>query len=1226
MKNKLLAAVALCCATSSTMPLWAAEWEDPQLSFVTPNLNTDGTGGGVYYIYHVSTQKFMNNGNFNHTWNTEVVVADEGQPVTLVYGNDYQLARTVEGYADVKGWRLSMKDAPSSSGFHELYANPGTDFGLYVDHNMQGHMLWNIVAQGDGTYRIRIIDEDPEFGKNTGNAEYANTCMGVQNGLTGVNPLIAIGTSGYEDAGLDWKFVEPAAYEAFIAKKSLKAALEEADSVGYTDLDSYTTLYNSTTATADEVTASISELKQKVVNWQSQSATPTTPVDLTTSIKNNSFSTDVSDGWTYDSSNTPGRQTGTSYQYPDEDPESLMDCFCEMWVASPDNLGSTMNISQTLTSMPTGKYRLTAYTIGYQQSDYQGITPYGVYLYANSDSIEYRAEAHTLEFGGIRGTEGVVDGAPSPRKVTLEFYSIGGDIQIGFKTVNTNCNWVGVDNFKLEYLGMDDSGMAGELSKVITEAEELEAEYTSANTYYSNAGKEEFDQLLATAKEAAANPNLSDKELGTMLLSLQDGMNTLRADASAYATLYEKYNALDNAYSATSYIEGIGLPEYEDFLDELIGSYNDKTFDPNEVDSIDTRASNIFVSAVKAALKDGRTNDASGVFTNTDFSNGATGWSGSPTVSYEVAEKFSDYGDPFDVYQEEEGLPQGSYEISLQGYFRPTGHGITDCAAAWGVEGYTTNDILAYLYGNDGSSKLPHLFDSALDEQPSTGGWLQITGTNDPTVEGKWVPNDMAAGAYAISDNPDRYLVKAACYVGEDGKLRIGVKAPTTTLERAWALFDNFKVTYLGADDLTGAASSLTALIDEAKTMSYKEDLTTAEAKDKLNNAILAATDVLNNNLTTETFKEQKANLNEAIEFGQSSLDLAAKFNTIVTDHDNKLNSAGDDSYEKYMDLKEFDVLADLVYTCLDLIDNDELKTVDEVNDYIDQVNVAYGNMVQASIDVSTVSKDSPVDVTAMIVNPSFQSGTGTAATSSSNGWSVEGVTTGAFADLVCEAFNVGTFDVYQQISGLKQGYYHLGLNGFYRMGDITPAAVAHRDDKEVLNSYLYADNSGKTWQDSLTSIFSEKREYKYDSGDVVLADSLHPEDGGTYMIIPNNMVGAQLAFSDGLYENGIYFYVEEGQPVRIGVRKDAEVTNDWTCFDGFTLAYYGDGDANKPDGFQDGSGVDETIADGKATVVRTQWFTLNGMVVDTPKQRGIYIRQDTMSDGTKKTLKVLVK
>ena len=60
MKNRLLALMALCGATSSTMPLWASEnWPDPTLSFVDPNLTQDETGGGVYYIYHVATQKFM---------------------------------------------------------------------------------------------------------------------------------------------------------------------------------------------------------------------------------------------------------------------------------------------------------------------------------------------------------------------------------------------------------------------------------------------------------------------------------------------------------------------------------------------------------------------------------------------------------------------------------------------------------------------------------------------------------------------------------------------------------------------------------------------------------------------------------------------------------------------------------------------------------------------------------------------------------------------------------------------------------------------------------------------------------------------------------------------------------------------------------------------------------------------------------------------------------------
>ena len=92
MKNRLLALMALCGATSSTLPLWAA-WDDPVLQFTEPNLATDGTGGGVFYIYHVATQKFMAAGQ---PYGTRLVVADDGQEVTLSYGQDFELSRRAE--------------------------------------------------------------------------------------------------------------------------------------------------------------------------------------------------------------------------------------------------------------------------------------------------------------------------------------------------------------------------------------------------------------------------------------------------------------------------------------------------------------------------------------------------------------------------------------------------------------------------------------------------------------------------------------------------------------------------------------------------------------------------------------------------------------------------------------------------------------------------------------------------------------------------------------------------------------------------------------------------------------------------------------------------------------------------------------------------------------------------------------------------------------------------
>ena len=171
----------------------------------------------------------------------------------------------------------------------------------------------------------------------------------------------------------------------------------------------------------------------------------------------------------------------------------------------------------------------------------------------------------------------------------------------------------------------------------------------------------------------------------------------------------------------------------------------------------------------------------------------------------------------------------------------------------------------------------------------------------------------------------------------------------------------------------------------------------------------------------------------------------------------------------------------------------------------------------------------------------------------------------------------------------------------------------------------VYLKGKESNWTNKLASIFDNVREYKYTTGDVVLPDSLFPDKTELlYHCIVNGVDGAKAAFEDGAYEGNFSFRVEEGEEPVLGVRKTGKITNDWTCFDNFKLLYYGDGDANKPDDFV--SSVEETVADGKATVVSSAWYTINGVRVAEPKQRGIYIRQDKMSDGTTKSVKVMVR
>ena len=448
---------------------------------------------------------------------------------------------------------------------------------------------------------------------------------------------------------------------------------------------------------------------------------------------------------------------------------------------------------------------------------------------------------------------------------------------------------------------------------------------------------------------------------------------------------------------------------------------------------------------------------------------------------------------------------------------------------------------------------------------------------------------------------------------------------------QAWVIFDNFQVEYLGADNMEGAQTALDALIREANGMLASDVLTTQEAKDGLSKAIEAASAV--GELTPEVYKEQTESLNAAIKFGQESMDAAAALETKVTAHDAKLSGNGEASYEEYSDTEGYEELYDLTIEVFDKIDGEGIfATLDEINDYSLRLDKAYSKMLSGHIDFTTASKDEPVDATGLIVNPSFQTKTENdkgeiVDAASADGWvgatldeNSSSKVTGA---MIYEMFSDSS-EIHQSLYNMPAGYYRVVMNGFYRAGGFIEAGVARRDSADARNAELFVECGEDKWTEKLSSIFEHVSELKYDGSDVALPDSLFPESDMLYHFIVDKVAGAKLAFEDNAYEVNFSFYVAEGKEPVLGVRKTGMLTNDWTCFDNFRLYYYGDGDANKPDDFE--SAIGGVAADGTATVISSAWYTINGVRVAEPKQRGIYIRQDMMSDGTKKTVKVLVK
>lgn len=884
-------------------------------------------------------------------------------------------------------------------------------------------------------------------------------------------------------------------------------------------------------------------------------------------------------------------------------------------------------LSQVLENMPVGNYRLTANTIGYQQNDNK-IRPYGVYLYAENSGIESRAEAHSLEFGGLK--DGVVSEAdPQPRNTVLEFLAMDGTIKIGFKVANTNCNWVAVDNFKLEYLGKGEGGVAGILENVLTQAEELKNGYDLQKKKYSAAGEAKYNELLETVKQAASNPDIDEEAVGVMVKSLQAGMDTLKADVEAYDALTAKTVELSEAWDESAYADQ-AFPEYEEYLSGLEDAYENRTFNPLELDSIQPRADRLWISCVKNALINGETNNVTGIMVNPGWDANADGWTKTGDGSYNQNNSLSEVwsGKDWEVYQEITNLPQGSYRITMQGYYSPSSTNNNSWHEGWGQEGDKTNDILAYLFGNDASEPLLHVT-ACPQEENVAENCEEVTWTDDASLAGKWLCHGKNSAQEIFEQNSENYLNATTCYVGEDGKLRIGVKMSGVSWGQAWVIFDNFQVEYLGADNMEGAQTALDALVREANGMLASEVLTTQEAKDGLNKAIEAASAV--GELTPEVYKEQTEALNAAIKFGQESMDAATALEDKVTAHDKKLSGTGEASYEEYSNTEGYDELYDLTIEIFDKIDGEGIfATLDEINDYSVRLDKTYSKMLSGHIDFTTANKDEPVDATGLIVNPSFQTKTENdkgeiVDAASADGWLVESLKGGSGVKdaKVYEIFSDSS-EVYQPLYNAPAGYYRVVMNGFYRAGGFIDAGVARRDSADAQNAELFVKCGDGNWSEKLPSIFEHVSELKYDGSDVALPDSLFPKSDMLYHFIVDQPAGAALAFEDGEYECDTYFYVGEGEEPVLGVRKTGMLTNDWSCFDNFRLYYYGDGDANRPDGFVDG--IDGVSADGAVTVVSSVWYTINGVRVDGPKQRGIYIRQDLMSDGTKKAVKVLVK
>ncbi len=231
------------------------------------------------------------------------------------------------------------------------------------------------------------------------------------------------------------------------------------------------------------------------------------------------------------------------------------------------------------------------------------------------------------------------------------------------------------------------------------------------------------------------------------------------------------------------------------------------------------------------------------------------------------------------------------------------------------------------------------------------------------------------------------------------------------------------------------------------------------------------------------------------------------------------------------------------------------------------------------------------------------------------------GVDANQRAALACEFWNT-TFDIYQTLVGIPNGTYEIQCNGFAQYSDYKTYVA---DPSAPTNTFLYAISAQDTAAVAVSSIFSgvsaEKlaadslpdlvkggdAKYVPGEGVVTLANAEDATKTDTVGYIPSSMVAAVKYFEAGKYQNSVVLKVTDGK-LTFGVKCP---TQEWSVFDNFKLIYYGDN--SEKQNSDNAMGID--LIDAEAPVVRTEFFSLNGVRTLAP-QKGVSIMRQTLSNG----------
>lgn len=1162
-------------------------------------LKLDGTD--TVYIKNVKAEKWLVNGN---AYGTQTSLGDKGMAIAIVPNKTKDVPNGT--------FTLFNNSADDTYG-RKIFTNSFDENGgnSYVDYNNQGieKCNWEIWTK-DGSKRFEIQADTIANLKNT-----SNTRAGWNPNDTGKDgkgedavdqlfrPALNMHAEGASEYGVEWE-AYPVTY--FYRLDKLMPAINDAIDEGLV-IPKAIEAYNDPNASYADLKNAMRYINDMRRNVTLGTATAENPVSLNEFITN--ANCDAVSGWDHDcvydgDGNVGSGGHGTNWQdhsskytAPDGFETST---FIERWVHASSNpeTGDAAGtghlsdgyLSQTLTNLPAGAYKISCYAMACQQDKGAGYKVEGVSLFANTNSKE--------------NTKVVATDPGVPQKFEFMFeVKEGENVNFGLKLENATANWLFVDEFKVDYYGADAQMMyLLDMQNVATDAQGT-AETAVAYQGYVDTVNELAEEGMNMTTDA------SKEEIFALKAKIQEAVAVMNASAAKYAELQtlndEIQNFLADGGNATDDLMAL-LDDCGDgtTLDDLIVANH--SLDNDQIDEYMGKLKTQLELSRKQSIKAGT--DLTYMLANPTFDSGKDGWTGATTVNSDW-KNCESYQGTFDMYQEFVAPQDGVYEISAQAFHRVAVNDVASVAYGNGSE-----DITAVLYANNMESKFASPYTYGVTESEKADNEYEYT---TPDGEKVYIPNSMKGFANACEKNPEAYKTTVTILLKAGETVRMGVRETKRPSANAgdWAIWDNFSMKFLGGDQ---------AAIDQVSGPVIEQG--TALLKSKMNADVYATlesaiTDLKENGSiqTINAAADAIAAANTSIQAYQT---LGTAVESAQTRYDNNeaVYKTSDEAKAVFSAAK---ASADAAYNNGTVADADVPAAIQALNEAVTKY-VIYDNAKLAS-------KDNHVDISNVLVNNDF-------ATMDQTGWTVKKGTIGFQAGNNVEAaeFYNCDFDLKQKIVGLPAGTYYLKSKAYYRDGN---NASAFADEDETVkkyevneNAFLYFATSDSTFEatEALKPIAAcqiaeaNLNEYAHLGSTDGMVKYVEGATSDENLWIPNNMITAQAFFKSeqvgSKYETEPLKIVYDGKSeFYIGAYKDVKVTNDWTILKDFTLEYAGY-DPNEPV-----TAIKDIENAAGNTTMGTKIYNAAGMLIG-KLQRGINVVVTTLSDGSKKVSKIIMK